>query len=291
MFRFFILLAYLWITNLDAADKNIKLKYVSNIPVLQTSELKIVMLNSLPGVKLHEENSQVINAFLSIVSDQQDKIFITPPLDVMFTLKSYVIDLNINDRTARFHSEEPEKLPHLMQSYKMVDRPLKLRISKDCNFKASNEGLQSIYCEYPALKEIQIENFLYEWFQHLFALAGKDIYVGAIFDVPINVNQREGMLHYEIKSITDQEIQAGFNGKLREKILHFSNGLQENCKGPERMEMTVNGTTNGTVTWNRHNALVYSFQAKHLIKSTLSNGEESWTLNVNLTHHFVSKEV
>lgn len=259
MIRCIIWLACLCCMPLSAA---LRLEYPSNAPVWQTSELMIEALGSLPGLKMHESSRQSIAALLSIPADQQDKTYSTPPFDLTFIFKNYLIHFDVNQKQEKLSSDTPEKLPYYLQNFKLVDLPLKMHIHKE----------RVVFHELPIFKEMQLESFFSEWVQHMFALAGKDLYVGATFEVPFHVNQRESSIRYEIHAVTDKEIQAGFSGKLSNKS----------------PQMTMTGTTEGKVTWNRRNALLCSIQAKHLINSELTNGQESWILNYNLTHQLVS---
>lgn len=288
MIRYITILICLTTSYLCAADKFVHLQYLPNVPVLQISELKIEMVQALPGSKIDGEDRQTIKALVSIASDQPNQTAAQPPLDLLFVLKSYAVELKANGHSVQFHSEEPEKLPHQVQSYKMVDRPLRLHIDKDFNLKTDTGEFQAVFSELPALKEIHIENFLLEWFQHLFALAGKNLSIGSTFQVPTLGDQMESVITYEIKSITDQEVKADFNGQIGSKSLQLAGQIQLDGKKQSGVDMTLSGETTGNVTWNRQNALVYQFQAHHVIRGVLKIGEWAWTLSLNLTHHMES---
>lgn len=250
------LLAAFWIDS-AVADSPQRLQYLSGIPVLQTSEVKIEVMGSAAGLNIHEEDRQTIKAVLAIDADQQDKHLYTPPLDLLFTVENYFIDFDINHKKGSFNSDSPDKFPYFLQSYQIVDKPMKLHISPELSLLWNTPE--------PSLGRMKFDRFLADWILPIFYLAGKDLYPGAAYQV--------AGLQYEIISISEEAINATFTGKY-----------QSQSPPGDAFHMALSGQVAGTASWNRQNALLYTLQAKHLIGADFKQGDRTWHLNVNLNH-------
>jgi hypothetical protein len=283
MNKLWIFFTFLWIHVSFAAETNVVLTYLPNIPVIQTSDLKIKVNYALPGSKMNGEDQQQIRVQVTLLSDSNQPI-IKPPADLLFVLKNFSISLNANDLSERFLSESPEKMPHQVQTYQMVNKKFKLHFDESAHIQKNTEEFQVLFNEYPALREMNFENFLGDWFQHLFALAGKNLSVGAVFKVPGDGDLADQIVTYEITEITPTEVHANFQGPLGGKNMNLTGRISLDGKSEGMPEMTILGETKGQVVWNRKNALLYQVQATHGINGVLKIGDSAWTLGLQMSH-------
>jgi hypothetical protein len=288
MHKLCIFFTLLWIQVSFAAESHVVLSYLPNMPVIQTSDLKIKMNYALPGSKMDGEDQQQIRVQVTLLSDSNQPI-IKPPVDLLFVLKNFSISLNANDLSEKFLSESPEKMPHQVQTYQIVDKKLKLHFDESGHIQKNTEEFQVLFSEYPALREMNFENFLADWFQHLFALAGKNLYVGAVFKIPGDGDYADQIITYEITEITPTEVHANFQGSLGGKNMRLTGRISLDGKTAGMPEMTILGETKGHVVWNRKNALLYQVQGVQGINGVLKIGDTAWTLGLQMNHFLDSK--
>jgi hypothetical protein len=277
-----------------AVEAPVRLQYLSDIPIRQTSKLTIDIDESFPNFKLNAKSKQSLQFILTIVTEQPDLPILQPPFDLTLVLKDFTIDLNANEESTAFDAKNPGSSIHMAQFSQMLDKPIHLRFNEDFTIQIPSQDLEKFTRELPVLKDIKPEIFLNELFQPLFALIGKDLFVGFKFqhkvptepDIPV-----PAVVNYEVTDIDDQAIVATFYGTIEPKTITLSSPLQFNKETNEIAELMLSGSLQGDISWNRKNALLYGLQAEYLYKGILKFGEWEWMMHVTIVHKVSSSKL
>ena len=268
---------------LAAGSSTVRLQYAPHVPVVQNTVLTLSMNQSLPALKLDTEAMQNLRAQLTLVSDQREVSVPQPPLDMLFVLRGLNINLKANGEAISFDSSKPGSTLMMAQVAKMIDRPIKLHFNDDFSVNGETQDLEAILRELPVLRELEPMALFQELFQHLFALAGKDLSIGdqILRTVPQN---KTGPSSYEyvVTAITDQEIQAALNGRIEPRTITLNKVLKMDEKTEEKVELSVSGTVSGRVSWNRQNAMIYNAQIEHVFSGVLKIADWEWKLTAKL---------
>lgn len=268
------------------AEPPVKLQFTPQVPVVQTNEVVIEMRQSLPGVKLETTSREVFQAVVKVIDDQTGMAIAEPPIDLSYMLKNAKIELKINDREVKYDTQEPAVTVESAELSKLVDKPIKLRFEEGFALAQENPELTKLLNDFQVLQDIDLRGVLKEIFIYVFALAGKDLKVGANFqvdfpsdltaNVPIRVN-------YEVVKIDDQIIQANMTASIDAKSIKLEKSLELHSGKLEEIAMSLNGKVTGKATWNRSNALLHDTDTAFTLTGTLKIAQLEWPLNVSGT--------
>lgn len=275
-----------------SSEKTARLQYQPDLPVDLDSTLTLSVSQSLPGFSLSSRAKQNIEATLTVTSDQSDLLLFHPPFDLTFILKSLKINLQANDAEMLFDSGQMESSLYLSQLSTIINRPIRIHFDTHFKMQSRSQDLHQMAEKLPVLQEIDPESLLVELFLHLFSLAGKELTVGQTFqkdlgDHPIPaIPQR---IDYTITSIDDYTIQATMTGDIG-KIKFQLKGLMPMELGQlEPVDVSVSGTMNGNIKWNRDNAMLYELEMSYDTSGMFKIGEWEWMMHVILDVHHRTK--
>lgn len=270
------------------SSEPIRLRYLANQPVAQTSQLEIRLNQSLPGFKLDARGNQTAYLQVTIAAQSSPSPLTKPPFDMLFVMKRFQLVLKANDDELSIDSQDSNATIGSLKISKLIDRPLKLHMGEKGILLDQTGDLQKLTEELPYLKDLDIKASLIELLQYPFSLAGKDLVVGNVYSQEPS-QDTTAMIKYEITSITPSEIQAIISGDITPRKIKLSSPIVINKKR-EEVDLVLTGTRKGSITWQRKNALLYKLQIQHTYKGVVKVAGWDWVMSVILTHHLVSAE-
>jgi len=267
----------------DAAEK-IKLQYLPNHPIVQTSLIQIETNDALPGLKLNSNAVQTIQAAVTVNGDNAETTCNHPPLNIEFILKDFKSDVVVNGIKKSFIPSESSRSIPLAQSVRLLNRPINIYLDANLKIENKESNLSQLTQELPFLQEIGFTNFLEGWFEHLFALIGQELMLGRVYEVQASEGNQPGLFYYKITGIDALEVQADITGTKEPKTIKLV-GKVDN----QEAEITLSGQLHGEVAWNRKNALIYRLKTIYDSNGILKIGENSWKLSLRQTHELNSR--
>lgn len=246
------------------------------------------MSQSLPGLSLSTRAKQQIDASLTVTTDNTDMPITQPPFDLNFVLKSLKIDLYANDEDVAFDSDQMSESLYLNQVSKMIDRPIQMHFGDRFDLQSESEDLRQIIKELPVLQEVDLKSMLVELFLHFFALGGKELTVGQTYQRDLgdhSIPTLPNVVNYTITAIDDYNIHASISGNIEKRKLKLKGLVQVNDKELANVEVSLSGTMNGKVKWNRDNAMLYDLEMEYAYSAMFKLAEWDWMMNVTLHLH------
>lgn len=275
-------------TSLKAGEP-VRLRYQSNKPVAQTSQLEIRLNQSLPGFKLDARGNQTAQLQVTIEAERTPSHLTKPPFDLLFVMNRFKLDLKANNDALSFDSQDPDAKIGSLKISKLIDRPLKLHIGEKGFLQDHTGDVQKLIEELPYLKDLDIKGSLIELFQYPFSLAGKDLVIGYEYTQELPGDSSAASIKYEITSITPNEIHAAIAGDIAPRKIKLRSPVVINKKR-EEVDLVLTGTRKGSIIWQRDNALLYKLQVQHTYKGVVKVAGWDWVMSVLLTHQLVSAE-
>lgn len=253
-----------------ASEPPIQLQLLPNVPVQIKSQFEVQIGGVLPGMKIHKQGAQTLEAALILATDPNDLTLHGPPFKLLLTFKDLQVDLKING-----HPMPPNSAPWALAQFKQLTGHSLVLVfdNQKMNFEQPPE-----FGNFPALNQMQLGVLVKEWLAPLFALVGKDLVVGAKFHIPGALDAFASGIDYEVVLIDEDQVEAKFSGSL-EKTPSLS-------KSDAQLEIA--GTFEGVIRWDRSNALKSSMQTQYLYTGNLKTAEGAWQSNYNLKHMFTS---
>lgn len=262
----------------------IRLHYLPNIPVLQTSNITVDVHESMPVLNLTSTTNQMAKSELVAIQGESQSPA-AAPAGVIFCLKDIFIDLGINNEHATFDPRTHKGAVPLMQLSRLISRPIHFLINQEGILVPDSQQIKGLMKELPALKEIGFESMLHEFLFSIFALVGKDLKLGSTFIQKPSWKSSKTFpdeITYKIVRITDQEIVASIEGicvplkTVLEKKINIG-------KEAVDVEMEAYGAFSGEVSWNRGNAMLYQMQTKYICNAQLQADKMHWGMNINIS--------
>ena len=271
--------------------KTAQLHYLPNTPVHLTSSLKLDISQSLPGLSLSTKGTQQLEADMVLNNSQSDLPLTTPPLNLTFVLKSLNIDLQANDETLTFRSDELGTSLYLSQLSKLIDRPIQLRLGEEFKLDRDNEELRRAVSELPVLTEISPDHLLVELFLHIFAAGGSKLQVGQVIEKDLSEWQIPSLptkIFYTITEIDDYSVYADIHGEMEKRTFQLEGEVSVG-NTDEPVAASLSGRMEGKVKWNRDNALLYELELDYAYSTRLQLASWEWLMNVSLNLHNKSR--
>lgn len=263
-----------------------RLHYLPGIPVLQTSSLTIDVNESLPVLNLSSNAKQILKFSIEAIQGQSQAPA-AAPAGVFFSFKDIFVDLRVNREQTTFDPRADKGAVPLMQLSRIISRPFCLSINQEGCLVPDPQQIKSVFKEFPALKEIDLESLINELLYHMFALMGKDLEVGKIFTQKPAwkvLNAFPAEISYKILRITDKEIVAEINGVTAPFEKVFNGTSKKEGQKPMSVGMIASGVLKGEISWGRSNAMLYDLQTEYISTAKLKSGDMEWTMNVNIAH-------
>ena len=269
------------------AAKTAHLHYLPNTTVHLTSDLKLDISQSLPGLSLSTKGIQQLEADLTLRNEQSEHSASTPLQSLTFVLKKLNIDLQANDETLTFRSDEAGTSLYLTQISKLIDRPIQLRLDDHYQLSHDNEELRRAVSELPVLTEISPEHLLADLFLHIFGAAGQELHVGQVIHKDLSdweVPSLPKKISYKITRIDDYNVYADIQGDIEKRKFFLSGGVAVG-NTEEAVSATLSGMMAGKVRWNRDNALLYELDLDYSYSTRLQLASWEWLMNASLNLH------
>jgi hypothetical protein len=271
--------------------KSAHLHYLPNVPVHLTSELKLDISQSHPGLSLSTKGAQNIRADLTIINDQPELPLASPPFSLKFLLKGIDIDLQANDENIAFRSEEMGTSLYLNQLSKLVDRPIHLRFGEGFKLSQHHEELSRAAVELPVLTEISPDQMLVEMFLHLFATAGQKLQVGQVIEQDLaewTIPSLPQKVIYTITDIDDYNVHAEIKGDIEKRKFELGGQISLGEEA-QAVAASLSGQLLGKVKWNRDNAMLYELSLDYSYVARFQLAQWEWQMFVSLNLHNKSK--
>jgi hypothetical protein len=262
------LLVLLCIAHTVFSTESARLQYRTGIPYLQRNSILIEKSHALPGFKLDGTSRQAMEAEITLEDDNPSVPLASPPFNVIFVLTNLLMDLKINDHGVSFDARAPSVTLEQFKLKKIIDKPYKLRFDKEYHLDPNEGDFVKLLTDLNSFSSSELDGFIKEWFQHQFALAGKDLKVGdkitrmASSLLPI-------VWTYEVTHIDDKEVQAEVTGQMASKNIFSFNFPTDAVQG---MGLTLEGEAHGKISWERQNALGYLGQLDFAISGIMKIG-------------------
>jgi hypothetical protein len=269
------------------SSSSVKLEYPSNQPVEYVFTHTLEASQVLPGLKFKGKAIQSIQATLTVNSQNNQPLLENPPFEAVFTLQNLKIDLFINDESTSFDLKNPESSSpvSLAEAAQLLNRPIPFRIDNNRLIVHSSGELNRILRQMTLLEDVDFQFLLETLIHPIFALSGKELYVGAKFSEKCPDGSC-GVLPSTIDSavtvINDKEVQAIFQGKSENKDISLKGKLGLNDPIGESIELVLGSTLQGKISWGRENALfcIADIFLEH--KGVLKIGSWEWPLSTIL---------
>jgi len=260
--------------------ENIQLKYLVGCPVQESSQWSTTIQSQGSlwqlykkaqvdlEVKAAENNSGIATAF---------------PLTLQMRLKGLQVGAD-GSSSAHFDSDAPEQSIGMQEISKTLYRSIELTIGDNLQISVESEDTSEVVQELQEVGGFQIENLFSEMVQHLFALAGRDLYEGdtVIRQVSVPSSTETVSLEYKIVQITPQEVRATVQGTVPDWTMPVKQRLF-NTKGSSD-QITLSGTVSGKIVWLRSNALIYKAKVDYDYHGTIDADGLTSPISVQLHH-------
>lgn len=255
----FALIASLGCITALFSDAPVKLQFNTGSPVEMVTTQTFTINQAIPGFDFKGEGVQTITSLLTLKSLNSTKQQSKPPFTLDWTLKVIQVDFSANDHSIAFDSRQPQNSLLSKELAKWVDRPIQLTIDTNLKLERNSEELDKFIKKFPAIQEIDPYTFLEGIILPIFGIADQEIVKGASISRS-NLRGDFGIaltsLKYDITEITDRLVTANFQGTIEPKDLPLKSIFGNGKEGSELLQINVAGTVEGTVSWDRSNALL-----------------------------------
>ncbi|MEI8366454.1 MAG: hypothetical protein WCF65_08575 [Parachlamydiaceae bacterium] len=263
----------------------IQLQFIPSAPVQQTNRLTIDVQESLPILNMTSQGSQLFK-FDLVATNRPVAAELTFPAMMTLTIRDVSLRTRTGGQDLSFDLRSATNSPSLNAFAHLANQPLNLFIDAHGQVDSKNETFERLLKQYPALSQVPLDSLVKDLASGLFALYKEDLSVGAkiemessqgpIFAIP-------AFLTYEITDINDKEIVASLSGKINPSKIFLEKPVQIDGKRPQQVEMTISGTLQGRVTWQRKNAMLYGGNCDYSYEAKLRAGERRWTMKMNIS--------
>lgn len=295
-FQILILISFFGISSVYAAEKTAYLQYQPNLPVHLTSTLTLDLSQSLPGLSLSTKGKQILEADLTLSQEKEGLPVLQPPFNVAFLLKGICLDMEANGERFSFNSTEREGSVYSNQLSELMNHPIVLQFGAGFVLNHQNESLKKMMRGLPLLQEIPLEGFLEELLSPLFAGAGRQLVIGQVIErelFPNNFSSGLGINHgdtpslprkvvYTITDIDDYHVFGALRGEIKKHFFELKGKMFSEEKDTVPITASLSGVVEGSVKWNRDNALLHSLQLEYSYVARFQWAEWEWLMHVSL---------
>ncbi|MBA2726972.1 MAG: hypothetical protein H0U49_02220 [Parachlamydiaceae bacterium] len=255
----FVLLATLGCVAALFSEAPLKLQFSTGTPVEMVTTQTYTINQVIPAFNLKVEGTQTITSLLTLRGLNSPKQQTKPPFSLDWTLKVIQLNFSANDHTIAFDSRQPQNSLLSKELAKWVDHPIQLTIDPSLSLERNSEELDKFIKKFPAIQELDPYTFLEGVILPIFGIADQEIIKGGSisrtnlrgdFGIALSV------LKYEITEITDRLVTARFQGTIEPKDLPLKNIFGNGKEGSELLQVNVAGTVEGTISWDKSNALL-----------------------------------
>ena len=264
-----------------------QLQYCPSFPVQHTSKLILDVQESLPLLNFSTKGNQIIKFDLMLKNGASKAPMTKLPLSLQLTLKDLFIFLKVNGEEIVFDPKgEKVSLP-LMQFNQLIDKPVTFKIDTNGYLTDTTDVFPTVFKQLPALKDLSLELMLNEMFFYLFSLADQQLMIGAKIQQKIMQDYSQSLpavITYEILDINEREILAKMEGKIEPKTFLLDTLLSIEGSVAPKVEMKLTGNTEGTISWNRQNALLYNMNNDYHYQAEMQFGDMRWTMQMKISN-------
>lgn len=264
---------------LVANDLPVRLKYLSGHPVLQESHMTVDV-----SLKKGEQEKQ-----LRAIQQAQAEVTLEPtvsqpPFELTLQLKQLRLEVGSGSRQETFDLLQPGSSRFLTELSAAVQQPIRVVIGQNWEIQSDSTAFQSLIQELQRLNGFSFGALFSEFFQHLFALANRDLEVGTTVtqQVKLGANKEVSLpVEYRVVGITDREVRATLGGQLEPVTLQLARGLP----GPEAKPtlLKLSGQLEGKVVWSRADALIHKAKSTFVYRGTLVDETGEWPIELQLS--------
>jgi len=256
------------------AEEAVELSYVPNKPVVQSMITEHHFQQTSDGDITKGDITQKLVTNITLNAELNELPISEGPSTLALTLQRMSGSVLIDEESFSYDSENPEKSMEIAELKELVDRPMTFKLTKNLKLERDSEEFNQAMKELPATQSLQLQNAIFEGLEQTFALAGRKLqedktitdsnYHFQIFEESIPVS-------YRISKIDKETIEAELTFSVPQEKRDIEIG-----KGSDGDAITipamVSASGEGTVTWNRSNALLYNANLKYRLNTELTDG-------------------
>lgn len=272
----------------------VQLQYLPAVPVQHTSKLAFELEEPLPILKLSTKGHQLLKFELTLNDSGKALPLTKLPLSLTLKLKDLFIFLDINGMELTIDPRGKKTSVPLIQLAQLLDKPMAFNVNSNGLLVEEGDTLKAIFKQYPALKELQLDLILNELFSPVFSLCGEELEIGKKFQKMIASNSAHlvpSSFAFTVTDINEQEITASMEGEISPKMVAFAPFMTEDSAADQKMQVSVSGRSQGTISWKRSNALLYSLNNQYHYQAEVVLGSLRFTMQMNISHSSWTNEL
>ncbi len=278
---------------LVAGSDSVRLQYLANQPVLQTSTVHVELTHGDPHKTVPSIAHQEIQAKLTVTGDGQQQVALHPPLDLNVVIESLKVGIDARGHSVSFDSSNPEKSPLMSEVAKVIGRPVKVAVGANLAVESDSKDFVKLSRSLEQLGGFRTTNLLSELLQNLFALAGRDLHVGDEYTIQLALGADHSVpmkITYKIANITDSEVRAVIHGGFDSVEIH-GDALAHKAEAKSPQHLQMSGEIDGKAVWSRKNALVYKTRIDYTYTGSLDEDGHEIPVYLRLHHEDSSKAI
>jgi hypothetical protein len=225
---------------------------------------------------------QTVESEMTLISDAELPVS-QFPLEVSYVLKKMDVQILANGLKAGFNTTSDSHSFSGALNARLIGQPVQLHFDALRNLK-TNPHFDKKLAELPLLEDLNLKDFLVDWFQHIFALLGKDLTLGSSHKIALKDGVHPATFYYTITNVTDEKIEADLKGFVEAQGIKIDG---QKCPGAE---INLKSKISGHLNWDRKNAFVHQLESRSNCSGTLKIADAFWSLNMQMKHHFQSYE-
>lgn len=226
---------FLLFSSLSLAAEEIYLQFLPNTAVESSCHLSSNLMYDIKEKKLASNHQQEFTVIMRVLNDQADLPVTHFPITVSINFKSFKWSMDVNGQAMNYDSAQPGTNAVAAQFARLIDRPFKITLEKSGLSLFHSPELKLLMNELPVLRDWKFENVLENFLSAFFGFAGQ----------PLE---------------TKRNYTSSFHDSLFPEMTVHVNAIDEGLI--QAHFLPENGVSNGTVTWNRHQALMMELQSE-----------------------------
>ncbi len=268
---------------LVAGQGAVQLRYLPDTPVIQTSSVRIELLQQSPQA-VPVSAYQEVQARLEIINSDKSGPIFHLPVDVSIDLQAIQVGAEAKGKKTSFDSRDPGSSPMMKELAKVIGHPMRLTVGEDLQVTSESKDFIKLLQQLESLGGFRASSLISEMFEHLFALAGHDLRVGQEYTQQLALGGDENIpmtLTYKVVAINDDEVRATISGGFASMEVDKA-ALGQGGSGEESLQLS--GQIDGKAVWSRKNALIYKTRLDYVYDGVLKEDGRQVPVKVTLRH-------
>jgi len=267
------------------------LQFPTESPVRQSVRKSITHLSSSES-PVEERIELHVEAETAVSGEELKSRFTTPPFNLSLTLKRLNVEMKTEEGTLSFDSSSPGSSLFLAQFGELAERPLPIRVEEGFVLKPETPKIVRTLQELPGVKDLHPEDFIRDFFYFQFALAGEELEEGKSYVRPLP-QASGGVLFkeitYTVEKIDEKNIRARIFAASPPRKKPLTEPFNSDNEAVTEMTMMLSGTIDGTLVWDRENALRYRLESVQSYEGRFDLMDEEIVMQFKVDHEVYSQ--